>query len=163
MSRAKKSSFSKITAPILSISAVVLLYSFIVFSFALGNALEDQFRWRTFREEALIADLSRLYPDREEIPNITLQLRGDIGLSRVAEHVNRQYPITWRIITHQQRGGGRGAWAMFRLRNYYDWHYSFSVLWANDEWDYSEWEVVLDTYYHIIRDSGDGQVHIILK
>jgi len=155
---------SYVTKYLLVVPAVILLYSFAVFPLALGNALVDQQRWGIFRTETLLADLSRLYPCREELSNTTVQVRGGISLSRVAAHVNRVYPITERIITHQQRGlGGHGVWALQKLLRYYGWYPQWSFLWANEVWDDEHWEIVLDSYFHTVRDSGDGRVSVEIK
>jgi len=160
------SRFSGITnalSMLLAFFAVLTLYSSIVFSFAIGNALADQNRWNTFRLEMLLADLAHLYPSREATGNdaLTVQLVGNVGLSVVAYHVNRQYPITQHILLHPF--GGESYWENYKFRYYYGRYLNLRPAWGGYPWDCSFWQIKLETYYHVIRDDGDGRVSVVLR
>lgn len=150
----------RITACVMLLPAIALVYSFFVYPLALGNALADQHRWGTFRREMVVADLAREFPEAD----ITVQVRGHVGLSIVAEHVAEQYPIARHHINPQQQGlGEMGFWALYRFQHYYNMDLWLSFYWRAGAWDYYDWEVVVDNFYHTIRHYGYGWVSVTLR
>lgn len=156
------SNMTKIWTKMLAIPSLMLLYSFFVFNFALGNALADQERYGLYRTESLLTDLSGLYPTKESVAITTLQIQNRSGLSAVASHVNSQYPITRRIITEQQYGLADYAWGRYKLLNYYNRTQNGLGVWE-EEWDCTNWSTQLNTYYHAIKTDGNGRICVVLK
>jgi len=153
---------SKYSHMILVVPATILLYSFIVFHWALGNGLLDQYRWGSFRNEILLSDLSVLYPSKNIVSKTTMQVQGRIGPSAVMSHVAKKYPVAYSIVTPQQDGLSWLAFGTYPLRNYYNRPQNFIDPWS-ENWDCTNMNVVKDTYYHSIRADDTGRVCVLLK
>jgi len=143
--------------------SLVLLYSFLMFVLAFGNGLADQERWANYRVEDLVSGLSELYPDRNEILERKIQIAGDIGMSKVMQHVAEKYPATKQIVTLQQTGLSWAAWGLTKIRSYYNRQQTFE-----EEYPYEVFcglgvdNIKKDTYYYTIRDNG-GYICVDLK
>lgn len=143
--------------------SLVLLYSFIMFVLAFGNGLADQERWANYRVEDLVSGLSELYPDRNEVSERKIQIMGDIGMSKVMQHVSEKYPATKQIITFQQTGLSWAAWGLTKIRSYYNRQQTFEEDYAYSVYCGPEIDnVKKDTYYYTIRDNG-GHICVDLK
>ena len=143
--------------------SLILLYSFIMFVFALGNGLADQERWANYRVEELVSDLAELYPDKNEVATRKIQIYGDIGYSRVMQHVADKYPATERLVTFQQTGLSWAAWGLTKIRSYYNRYQEFEEEYSFDTYCGKDVDkIVSDTYYYTIRDNG-GHVCVNLK
>ncbi len=136
--------------------SLVLLYSFIMFVLAFGNGLADQERWANFRVEDLIGGLSKLYPDKEEVSRRTIQIDGDIGMSKVMQHVADEYPAARKLVTIQETGLSRASWGLTKIRSYYNREQTFEENEAFDAHCGPEVnKVVRNTYYYTVRDNGE--------
>ncbi len=153
---------SKYSHVILVVPVIILLYSFIVFHWALGNGLVDQYRWGNFRTAILLNDLSTIYPSKDIVDKTTMQIQGRIGPSAVMGHVAREYPAANLIMTPQQDGLSWLAFGTYPLRNYYNRSQNFIDPWT-EEWNCAAMDVVKDTYYHSIRADDTGRICILLK
>ena len=144
--------------------SLVLLYSCIMFVLALGNALVDQERWATYRNDDLASALSELYPNNTETAKRSLQISGDIGYSKVMQHTADKYPATNQIITFQQTGLSAGAWGLTKIRSYYGRHQEYDENNAFETFCSSSVAptIVKDTYYFTIRES-DTHVCVDIK
>lgn len=142
--------------------ALVLLYSFMVFAWAFGNGLADQYQYATFRTNTLAGDLARLYPTVGHFADSKLQIQGRIGYSQVMEHVSKEYPIISNTISSDQDGLADQAWGTFRLRYYYKRGQDFTGVWSQ-HWDCRKMPIELDTFYHTIRSNSHGKMCVVLK
>lgn len=146
---------------LLAAPGLLLLYLFIVFSFAYSNALADQQRYGDFRNDLMVSDLSHLYSNHEELASKKLQIQGQIGLSAVAQHVANEYPVTNLMIDIAQQGLSEHVWGTKRFQfNYNIGVENFPD--NNGRLDCSTMPVKLDTYYHEIRAEGE-YICVILK
>jgi len=141
----------------LAVPGFVLLYSFITFSLAYGNALADQERWAQFRSNTLASDLSHLYPNG--LNGRITYLYGDIGQSVVMQHVASQYPVINIMERGPQLQDGLARtlpfeFGVMKLR-YYD-NFALSGGGLTMLWQPQCSKVVLDTYYHKILESSKG-------
>ena len=143
--------------------SLVLLYSFMMFVLAFGNGLADQERWANYRVEDLLSGLSELYPDRDEVAARTIQINGDIGMSRVMQHVANKYPATKQLVTIQATGLSRASWGLTKIRSYYNREQTFEEDAAFEVFCGPEVnKVKKDTYYYTVRDNG-GYICVDLK
>ena len=155
--------FIKISEYVLILPSLVLLYSFIMFALALGNGLVDQERWANYRVEDLVSGLSELYPDKNEVAERKIQIAGDIGYSKVMQHVADKYPATKELVTFQQTGLSWAAWGLTKIRSYYNRYQEFEENYAYDVYCGVDVDNVMqDTYYYTIRDNG-GHICVDLK
>ena len=146
-----------ISTKMLAVPGFVLLYSFITFSLAYGNALADQERWAQFRSNTLASDLSHLYPNG--LNGRITYLYGDIGQSVVMQHVASQYPVINIMERGPQLQDGLARtlpfeFGVMKLR-YYD-NFALSGGGLTMLWQPQCSKVVLDTYYHKILESSKG-------
>ena len=149
---------------LLSIPSLLLIYSFMIFSFALGNALAGQKAYSTFRNSTLASDLSRLYPDSSEFSQKQVQILGDIGLSAVTKHASESYPLIPRIIDESQTGLSEHVWGTRRLLFYYGLKFDNYFVAKNEKFDYELFNIKLDSQYHKIYESQDStKICIVLK
>lgn len=135
--------------------SLVLLYSFMMFVLALSNGLSDQERWANYRVEDLVSGLSELYPDADDVAARKIKIAGDIGYSKVMQHVAEKYPAATEIVTFQQTGLSYAAWGLTKVRSYYNRYQEFEENYAYAEYCGEDVEMVKDTYYYTIRDNGD--------
>ena len=136
--------------------SLILLYSFMMFVLAFGNGLADQERWANYRVEDLVSGLSELYPDKNEVMERKIQIMGDIGMSKVMQHVAEKYPVTKQIVTFQQTGLSWAAWGLTKIRSYYNRQQTFEENYAYDVFCGPEIDnIKKDTYYYTIRDNGE--------
>lgn len=143
--------------------SLVLLYSFIMFVLAFGNGLADQERWANFRVEDLVSKLAELYPDKEEVAARKIQIHGDIGYSRVMQHVAEKYPATKELVTMQTTGLSWAAWGLTKIRSYYNRFQVFEEEYGYEVYCGADVDTVkANTYYFTIRDNG-GHICVDLK
>lgn len=149
---------------LLSAPTFLLLYSFMIFAFALGNAFADQKAYHTFRNSALASDLAALYPDSAVLAQKKVQILGGIGLSAVSEHVAEQYPLTPRILDEGQTGLSEHVWGTRRLLFYYGLTFDNFFVADNGRFDCNSFSLKLETAYHKILESSDeSSVCIVVK
>ena len=153
-----------ISAKMLAIPGLILLYSFVVFFLAFGNALADQERWAEFRANTLAGDLSRLYPNG--LDGRIAYAYGDIGQSVVMQHVANQYPVinimeSGPQIQHGLSGGFTFEFGMMKLTYYDNFPLSGGGLMAI--WRPECSKVVLDTYYHKILEGGNDDINVCIS
>ena len=136
--------------------SLVLLYSFAMFVLALGNGLTDQERWANYRVENLVSELAELYPDKNEVATHKIKIAGDIGYSKVMQHVAEKYPATKELVTFQQTGLSWAAWGLTKIRSYHNRYQEFEENFAYADYCGEDVDNVrADTYYYTIRDNGD--------
>lgn len=147
---------------ILAAPMALLLYQFFVFEVAFGNVLSDQWRYSSFRIEALADDLAELFPDKAEQQNTQLQIQGDIGFSAITAHVATEYPIINELITSETSGLTEHVWGSRRAYYYYDLNFEDAFVALTGRFDYSSMNKIKDTSYHTIY-MDDGRVCVVLK
>ncbi|MDR1033642.1 MAG: glucosyltransferase domain-containing protein [Bifidobacteriaceae bacterium] len=145
--------------------ALVLLYSFIVFSLALGNGFADQDRYGNFRTELLLNDLSRIYTSKEAVAKTTMQIQGNIGMSTVMKHVNYVYPVTKTLLMRSSYGLSLIDLGHAKLQYYYSREQKFAESYPpkGEKWDCDQMKTLLDSYYHKISEGSEGKVCVVLK
>ena len=80
------------------IPAIILLYCFFVYTFAFGNALADQKRFKTFFATMLIDDLSKIITKEEQLKETNIYLMERIGNAPSVKFLQKDYPITKKLI-----------------------------------------------------------------
>ncbi|MBR2543628.1 glucosyltransferase domain-containing protein [Candidatus Saccharibacteria bacterium] len=141
---------------VLVVPSLVLLYSFSMFVLAFGNGLADQERWANYRVEDLVSKLSELYPDKDDVASKKIKIEGDIGYSKVMQHVVDKYPATKELVTIQTTGLSSAAWGLTKIRSYHNRPQVFEENYAYE--DYCNPEIVevrANTYYYTISDNID--------
>ena len=106
--------------------AMILVYLFVVYAFALGNALKYQQNYAVFRNSELATRLSEIYPDRGELAGYQVHILGDIGLTEQNKHLADLYPITGEIIDAHQTGLSSYTWGSWSLKSDYGLTYSYN-------------------------------------
>ena len=139
---------------IVSFPAIVLCWCFFVFSFAYGNALDDQKRYNNFRTELLLHDLSTLFPEQTDEP-YPLTIVNHIGFSPVVENVAKHNPVVKSLVHINLKQGCPFVYI------YLSKYHKFNLSWADNP-DNETMPVVFDSYYHTIK-SKDGHIVVILK
>jgi hypothetical protein len=132
-------------------SVLILNWCFMVFAFSYGNALTDQKRYTNFRLEILLHDLSGLFPGRDK-SKIPVYMENGIGFGPVTENVSEHYPLIKRLVpdsVHYQ--------LYIYMSEYFHWGRGRSETEAP-----SDMPVVLDSYYHTIRSSGE-HIRVLFK
>ena len=139
---------------IFSFPVMVLGWCFFVFALAYGNCLADQKRYREFRTEMLVYDLSQLMLTKNEKP-YKLIVRGGFGLSGVAENTAHNNPITKRLIN--------SGLMHVSLSHYHNFQ-NFLAEWYSKipQKEEEAIPVVFDSFYHTIK-MNDEVVVVILK
>ena len=139
-----------------SIPAVLLCWSFFVFSLSYGNALSDQKRYNNFRTEILLHDLSILFPDRSEGP-LSIIVWNHVGFAPSIYNIADRNPIILRLVPRELGGGS--FWGELFLRRYYDFNLQF-----DDGITFKEVGLnkIFDSYYHTIKSDGKN-ILVILK
>lgn len=151
----------------LTMPSLILLYTCIIFTLALGNGLVEQEKYRDFRMESLMDDLAELYPGQGETA-VGVLVTGEIGYTGVTQHVVEMYPVTESIVVYQQKGLSYGMYAVSDIGKRYNWS---QEVWSVEDDDGAEYErrcsgtrtVVKETYYHTIRDDGEGIVCVEVR
>ncbi|MCR5572695.1 MAG: glucosyltransferase domain-containing protein [Candidatus Saccharibacteria bacterium] len=133
--------------------AIVLVYLFVVYAFALGNALKYQHDYAVFRNSELAARLSGLYPNREDLASYKVQIQGNIGLAAQVKHTADLYPITREIIDAHQTGLSSFTWGSWSLHVDYGLSYDHTGL-LGDPYDCTSFETRYDGYYERISESN---------
>ncbi|MDR2963303.1 MAG: glucosyltransferase domain-containing protein [Bacteroidales bacterium] len=134
---------------IYSFPVVLLVWCFFVFSFAYGNCLADQKRYKEFRAQILMHDIAQIIPTTQ-IHKIIIH--NGIGFSSVVQNVAHNNPIVKRLIKPSLS------------RNYLAYYHNFPQLEQNEKAVSNEKEipVVLDSFYHTIQ-LNDEYIVITLK
>ncbi|MDR1033485.1 MAG: glucosyltransferase domain-containing protein [Bifidobacteriaceae bacterium] len=148
---------------VLAVPGTALLYSFIVFALALGNAYTDQNRYGNFRVELLLNDLSHIYTTKEQVDKTTLHIEGNIGPSAVMRHVRSQYPAVNKIYGSAHTGLNDVSQGYFKLTRYYNRPQKYTITPKPGTFDCDSMKTLLDTYYHTIKSNSEGEVCVILK
>jgi hypothetical protein len=138
----------------ISFPAIVLCWCFLVFSFAYGNALDDQKRYNNFRTELLIHDLASLFPVKTEEP-YSLTIVNNIGYSPVVENVAVNNPVVKRLVHINLKE--RCPFVFIHLSQYH----KFKFNWIHTPMD-EPMPVIFDSYYHTIQNK-DKRIVVILK
>lgn len=136
------------------IPLLLLSWSFFVFSFTYGNALNVQKQYTDFRIHMVIDDLSVASWDEDKI----VQISGTIGFSPVIKNmpqdyqmINRMVPITF---------SGPWYWGQFGFYNYYGLKH---VIWDSSvDLTMFDLPILQDTMYHTIK-GNDSYILIELK
>jgi hypothetical protein len=139
---------------IITFPVMVLCWCFFVFAFAYGNCLADQKRYREFRTEMLVRDLSQLMPAKREKP-YKLIVHGAFGLSGVAENTAQNNPIIKRLIS--------SGLMHVSLSHYHNFQ-KFEEVWHSKipQKEEEAIPVVFDGFYHTIK-MNDEAIVVILK
>ena len=148
------------TKAILIAPAIILVYLFFIYSFAIGNALSDQHEYSSNINAAVADSLTQTY-SREELAAKKLKIHGDIGLAPNVQHMNNLYPITAQIIDEFQTGLSRTAWGSWRLRFNYGLKYNHYEL-LDQDISCENGETKYNGYYNSIIEQG-GNVCIEIK
>jgi hypothetical protein len=139
---------------IISFPVMVLSWCFFVFAFAYGNCLADQKRYREFRTEMLVRDLSHIILTREEKPaKITIQ--GNFGFAGVTKNVARNNPIVRRLISSRLT-----TFALSPYHNFQEFMPDWRLQPLTPEQEAIP--VVFDSFYHTIK-KNDTETVVILK
>lgn len=153
--------FNKLWQKFMAAPLLILLYSFLVFSFAFGNVLADQERYANFRNELLLNDLSRIWTSKDEVAKTKLQIQGSIGRTEVTRHIAFLYP-SLKNIWGQEGLGGDSFNGFFKFEHYYNRKQKI-ILNKDRKMDSDKMKIVLDTYYHTIKEGENGDILVILK
>lgn len=145
---------------ILAAPAIILVYLFFIYSFAIGNALSDQYEYSNNINAAVAESLTQTY-SREELAAKKLKVHGDIGLAPNVQHVNDLYPITSQIIDEFQTGLSQTTWGSWRLRFNYGLEYNHYELLEQDA-NCTNGEIKYDGYYNSITEQ-DGNICVEIK
>jgi hypothetical protein len=145
---------------ILTAPAIILVYLFFIYSFAIGNALSDQYEYSSNINAAVAGSLAQTY-SREELAAKKLKVHGDIGLAPNVQHVNDLYPITSQIIDEFQTGLSQTTWGSWRLRFNYGLEYNHYELLEQDA-NCTNGEIKYDGYYNSIIEQ-DGNICVEIK
>jgi hypothetical protein len=115
--------------------------------------------------ENLLADLSHLYPAKDEVDRSTLQIQGYGARSPVMEHVHYEYPIVKTLLPPSSYGFSQIDLGYAKLQYYYNRNQNFVPVYKprGEKWDCKPMKSVLDTYYYKIKAGNDGRVCVILK
>jgi hypothetical protein len=144
-----------------AVSVFALSWCFFVFSFSYGNALADQKRWMDFRAEILLQDLSTLGPDLNKY-DMAIQLEGWIGFAPSINNVAKHYPIITRLVP-VQLGLGTYIWGNTYLLEYFNWGTINMIAgFIQQQFDDTDLQVVLDSYYHTIKTDGQ-RIVVVFK
>jgi hypothetical protein len=152
--------FNQLWQKFMAVPLLILLYSFLVFSFAFGNVLADQERYANFRNELLLDDLSRIWTSKDAVAKTKLQIEGNIGRTDVAIHVASRYPVIKSI---WGQVGLQDDWFGFSKLRYYYNRKQERISNRDRKMDANKMKTVLDTYYHTIKEGENGDVLVILK
>ena len=144
-----------------AIPAIILVYLFTVYAFALGNGLKYQQNYATYRNSELATHLSETYPSKEELSTKKVQIHGDIGLAEQNKHLADLYPITRDIIDAHQTGLSSYTWGSWSLHVDYDLSYDYTGL-LDTSYDCSTFETKYDGYYERIFEQ-DNLICIEIK
>jgi hypothetical protein len=148
----------------LALPGTVLLYSFVIFALAFGNGLADQERYRDFRAETLLNDLSHIYITKKEVSKTKLQIKtSDNNYSVVMKHVAEQYPIVETVMYTQHAGMGGNNLGYRKLVSYYNRPQKFVAISETTRFDCDSMKTLLDTYYHTIKSNDKDEVCVLLK
>ncbi len=128
-----------------AIPAIILVYLFTVYAFALGNGLKYQHDYAVFRNSELTMRLS----DIENISQYKVQIQGDIGLAEQNKHLADFYPITKDIIDAHQTGLSSYTWGSWSLHVDYGLDYDYTGL-LDAPYDCATFETQYDGYYERI-------------
>ncbi len=132
-----------------SFPVMVLSWCFLVFAFAYGNCLADQKRYKEFRSEILIHDLSHLLPNDGTTYKLTMC--GNIGLSGVSQNVFHNNPIIRRLLNTNISTISLASFHNFSLeRN------------LTPSMEKDKMPVVFDSFYHTIK-RNDNEIVVIWK
>jgi hypothetical protein len=133
------------------LGVLMLNWCFLVFAFSYGNALADQKRYTAFRVELLLHDLSSLFPGRDK-SNMLVAIENTIGFGPITENISEHYPVIKRLVptnTHYH--------VYIYLSEYFHWGRG-----SSDTAVPPDMPVLLDSYYHTIRSSGE-HIRVTLK
>ena len=138
----------------LAAPAVILVYLFFVYGFAIGNALADQYEYSSNINATVADSIAQTY-SREELATKKLKIHGDIGLAPNVQHVSDLYPITAQIIDEFQTGLSYTAWGSWHLRFGYGLEYDHYSLLEQDL-NCTDGTVKYDGYYNTIIENDDA-------
>jgi hypothetical protein len=139
---------------LLALPSIILVYSFMVFSWAFGNALADQARYGDFRIQEIASDLSRV----EMTTQSKIQIWGNIGEGAVMQHIHSIYPAVGSIFEL----GHYNLQTTYELAHYYSIGQEF-VSAPADKRACDEMTVFTDTLYHTILVGDDDNICIVIK
>jgi hypothetical protein len=145
---------STIPKKMIIIPAVLLCWCFFVFSFTYGNALSEQKRYDNFRTEMLLHDLSMLFPDKTEEPQL-IKLINSGGFAPSIQNISIRNPVIHRLV--QINVTGEWYWGCYFLTRYYN-----ANLQKDESIEEAGMTVLFDSYYHTIKSNG-RDVLVILK
>jgi hypothetical protein len=142
---------------VLKVPGILLSWSFYVFAFIYGNALNVQQEYTDFRILQVIDDLQELDFVQSDT-SITAQVTGTIGYAPVLRNMPQDYQIMNRLV--RVMFVGYWNWGICQISNYYDlrnmnWVYGLDLSGEN-------LEVLSDTMYHTIL-GNDEYLLIELK
>ena len=129
--------------------ALILVYLFVVYAFALGNALKYQHDYATYRNSELAIHLSEAFPSKDELAKYQVHILGDIGLTEQNQHLADLYPITRDIIDAHQTGLSSYTWGSWSLNSDYGLTYNYNGN-LDGPSDCSAFETKYDGYYERI-------------
>lgn len=97
----------------LAFPALYLLLLFVSFTFAYGNALNEQNEYEQRFEQMILNDINSSFPDKADF---RISVNGTCGYSPIVEHVVSLYPIMGRLVPMMFNGSW--WWSGFHLAYY---------------------------------------------
>lgn len=136
---------------------VLLLYSFMTFSWSFGNALASQYEHDTIRVTMISKDLAEIYTTSAAYGEHSFRITGSGGFSAVMTEHFRIFPAAKYVFFIAQEGVNSDALGHYRLFDYSDINTSWVHDWFDADYDCSkgEYEVLRDNYYYTIRESKE--------
>ena len=137
----------------LKVPAIILSWTFFVFSFTYGNALSLQKEFTEFRIQMVIEDLNDMEVFTSDSP-VTVQLSGSIGKSPILSNMPQDYQMLNRLVPETFAGGD--DLTQYRFYCYYDLQNAVT----DDIIDLTTFDlpVLKDSMYHTIR----GEENLVL-
>jgi hypothetical protein len=147
---------AKIPKKVALLPAIILCWSFFVFSFTYGNALSEQKRYNNFRTQTLIHNLSMLFPNKTKEP-VLIKLANSEGFAPSIQNMSIRYPVLQRLVPIHLMASW--SWGNFFLTRYFKF-----ALQLDESIEETELHIIFDSYYHTIKsDDSRKKVLVILK
>lgn len=143
-------------SPVVKLIPVTLAWTFFVFSFTYGDALQAQKEYTNFRIQMVLDDLNGLELLQREEP-VKLEVTGEIGRSPILENMPEDGNILNRLVP--DTFSGNWMWGQYQLQYYY----KLNTIWEEGTiTDASELPNVEEKLFHTLRYS-DTCVQVELK
>lgn len=139
-------------------AAILLLaYSCVTFSFALGNAQASQKKYTAFRLALLMEDMAHLVP--EEKDDIHIYTLSNIGFTKIVNNLADTYPVTLHMI---ELMGGHGV--IFAMQDYGFGSRPKTGRYSTPKPSLDGLNLAADCQYHsIYEDADENSFYILFK